>query len=325
MDLGVRRPRSRSVARAAIGAAVAAAAVLLTAGPANAAVGPVHVAPSSGPPGTTFTVSGSGCGPGLFVSASDYASVSTSLALNVHAPVNSAGSWSTTFRVPNGTLAVPKLIAATCFTDGLPSLTTIYTPGTFVVTAAPTPTTAPPPPTTPTTSGSSNTPTTKGTTASTTASGTGSSSGGRSTSSGVSAGVGSLAGTGSGSATSQRAGSGSGGGRTVTADGVVTGSGSKRAGAVAGLRSPELAGDSHAPTSGVNPWWWALLALVIAGGVGTWLWLRRRGATPDETATTPAGSERATAGHEPDDGTPLDDEDDDWPSFPVLDPETTSH
>src|SRR5262249_27722048 len=101
MDLRVQSSRARAGWRVLLPLAATAALVVGASGPADAAIGPVHTAPSSGPPGTTFTVSGSGCGPGLFVSGSDYVSVSsTSLPLNVHVPVNSAGSWSTTFSVP---------------------------------------------------------------------------------------------------------------------------------------------------------------------------------------------------------------------------------
>ena len=317
----MRSPRARNARGAAAALATAATIVIAAGGPAGAAIGPVGVAPSSGPPGTTFTVSGSGCGPGLFASSSDYVSVSsTSLPLDVHVPVNSAGSWSRSFTVPGGSLPVPAVIAAVCITDGLPSLTTIYTPGTFVVTAATAPTTVPPPPppTTPTTSSpTGTTPTTKGTTASTKpgSKGSGSGSGGGGTGTGTRSGSSSA---GSGRGGSARSGNGNGNG-----GGAVTAAGTKRSGAVAGLRSPELVGDTRSPTSGMNGWWWALLAVVVAGAIGTWLWLRRR----DPSAPGPAAGDGEHTdpgeGTAPDDVASQDDGDDDWPSFPVLDTEPT--
>jgi hypothetical protein len=76
----------------------------------------------------------------------------------------------------------------------------------------------------------------------------------------------------------------------------------------------------------MNGWWWALLALVVAGAIGTWLWLRRRGDEAEGTLapSDPAGAPAAESA--PDDHTSTDDgdDDDDWPSFPVLDPEPTS-
>jgi hypothetical protein len=309
----------RRVAPGAVLALTATAALVLAASPAGAAIGPVHTAPSSGAPGTTFTVSGSGCGPGVFVSGSDYVSVSsTGLPLNVHVPVSSAGSWSTTFSVPSGAPPVPALIAAACFTDGLPSLTTVYTPATFVVTATPAPTTLPPPPppTSPTTSGSTGTtPTTNGTSASTKPGTKGSTTGGG-TSTGSGSGLGSASGSGK-AGRARSSGGRSGAGGAGTADGSIDRTAAKRAGAVAGLQSPELTSDSHRGPAGISPWWWALLALLVAGAIATWLWLRRRGASAPGGPDDP-GPHGPTGMAEPDDAL-----DDDWPAFPVLDEEPT--
>jgi hypothetical protein len=295
-----------------------AALVVATAGPASAAFAPVHTAPSSGPPGTTFTVSGSGCGPGLTLSSADFASVSSStLRLALHVPVDHTGSWHTTFHVPKGSLPVLALVTAACFTNGLPSLTTIYTPATFVVTATPSPTSPPPPPppTSPPTSGPTGTsPTTKGTAGSTTTGGTE-----------AAPGAGPASGSGSGRSGRARTSSGRGGaGSTVAAGSGVGGSTTKRSGAVAGLRSPELASDSRRTSSEVSPWWWALVALLVAGGIGAWVRLRRRGISPAATgAPTPEGAD--DVGPEPGSGAtgPDGDVDVDWPAFPVHDDDPT--
>jgi hypothetical protein len=300
-----------------------AALVAAAAAPAGAAIGPVHTAPSSGPPGTTFTVSGSGCGPGLTLSSADFASVSSSsLRLGVHVPVDHTGSWHTTFHVPSGSLPVPALVTAACFTNGLPSLTTIYTPATFVVTAAPTPTTSPPPPppppTSPTPAGSTGTsPTTKGTTGSTT--------GGKGAATGAGASSGSGSGSGAGRSGRARTSSGRGGAAGTVAAGAPGGSAAKRSGAVAGLRSPELASDSRRTSSGISPWWWGLLALLVAGAIGAGVSLRRRMAAGATGAATPDGAD--DAGRAPGSGAAGPDgdgdADDDWPAFPVLDDEPT--
>jgi hypothetical protein len=99
---------------------------------------------------------------------------------------------------------------------------------------------------------------------------------------------------------------------------------------VAGLRSPELASDSRRTSSDVSPWWWALVALLVAGGIGVWVRLRRRGigravaGAPAATgAPTPEGAD--DVGPEPGSGAtgPDGDVDDDWPAFPVLDDDPT--
>jgi hypothetical protein len=109
-----------------------------------------------------------------------------------------------------------------------------------------------------------------------------------------------------------------GAGGTSSSAGAVGGA-AKRSGAVAGLRSPELAGDSRNASSGISGWWWALLALLAAGAIATWLGLRRR--------STSAGAPGSSAEPATDGGSgtsdPGDDLDDDWPAFPVLDEEPT--
>jgi hypothetical protein len=143
---GGRRARV-AIARAGLGGVCTVLlSIALVPGRAAAAVGSFSVAPSSGPPGTRITVSGTGCSPGLSVSHSqDYVSVSAStFGVDEHAFVDAAGSWSTTLVVPASAPAGPVSISAVCMTDGLPSLVTVYTPQTFTVTAASTTTGAPP-------------------------------------------------------------------------------------------------------------------------------------------------------------------------------------
>jgi hypothetical protein len=299
--------RGHQVARGALACLLGMAGVVgfgvVTQGTAGAAIGPVGVSPSSGPPGTAVTVSGSGCGPGLIRSPSqDYVSVSsTSLPLGVQVPVDSGGSWSTTFTVPPGTLPLPAAIAALCITDGLPSLVTIYTPGTFTVTAASPPATSPPPttppattvPTSPTTGGTSNptTPTSKGKPGS-------KSDAGSPTGSGSSAGDGNGSGSGA-----RRSGSDS---EFATLAGTIEDLGSgDGSGTAAGLRSPRLASDSTSADGGLG-WWW-LLVLVLAGavGVGAWAWWRsRRGPGPGDAMAAPEGETDPTPDHADQDAAP---------------------
>jgi hypothetical protein len=276
---GHRLRRGRVVVRttsALVGAAVLCGlAIGAAAPPADAAIGPFTVTPASGPPGTPVTVSGSGCSPGLFSSSSDYVSISsTTLPLNQHASVSGGGSWSASFTVPQGTPGLPALIAVACFTDGLPSLTTIYTPGTFLVTPATPPTSVvPPPPTSPVT-----TATTRGTTSTTRASSSttkaGSKGGGNgSGSSSATPGAGTSAGRGSGRAAG---GAGRGGGSDLVVAGAGSVAAERRSGAAAGLRSPELTSDTSTAPGGIGWWWWLVVVLLIGAAVGTTLWVRRR-------------------------------------------------
>ena len=124
--------------------------------PAGAAVLGFDTSPSSGPAGTVVQVSGTGCAPGITLSpAQDHVKISsTTLAVSTDIVVAADGSWHGTFAVPANAPALPGLVAALCFTNGLPSLTTIYSPQTFTVTGPLLPTipvTTPTLPTTPTT------------------------------------------------------------------------------------------------------------------------------------------------------------------------------
>jgi hypothetical protein len=135
----------------------------LQAGVAGAAVQAFTLSPTSGPPGTTVHVSGTGCSPGLVLSpAQDFVQVGSATVppTSSRFAVAANGSWSGTFAVPANATAAPAAVSALCVSDGLQSLLTIYLPQTFTVTAAPAPTTVPT--TTPTTS-----PTTTPTTGST--------------------------------------------------------------------------------------------------------------------------------------------------------------
>jgi hypothetical protein len=145
-------------------------------GPAGAAVLPFVLAPTSGPPGTHVNFSGTGCSPGLTLTSSDFVAVAApTFSVTVQRPVEADGSWHGSFKVPADAVAADAAVAAVCVTDGLPSLTTQYTPQVFTVTtSSPTTTTQPPTTTTggttPTTPGSTTpkagggtTPTTRGT------------------------------------------------------------------------------------------------------------------------------------------------------------------
>jgi hypothetical protein len=114
------------------------------------AIGPTAFAmsPTSGPGGTEVDVSGTGCAPGLLLSGSldrVVVSIASAPPTSVSLPVTSGGAWNGTVTVPTDAAAAPALVTAVCFTDGLQSLLTIYTPKTFTVTAAAPPTTAPGP------------------------------------------------------------------------------------------------------------------------------------------------------------------------------------
>jgi hypothetical protein len=132
-------------------------------GPAGAAVLAFALAPTSGPPGTHVAVSGTGCSPGLTLSASDFVAVAApTFGVTVQRPVEADGSWHGTFKVPADAVAGDAAVAAVCVTDGLPSLTTLYTPQVFTVTTASATTTTSQPP--PTTTGGTTPTTTGGTT-----------------------------------------------------------------------------------------------------------------------------------------------------------------
>lgn len=295
-----RRQRDRLVERPTAALLGATALVALTVGlvapDAGAAVESIGVSPGSGPPGTRVTVSGSDCAPGLVggTTSNHVALFSGTLQVQLTIPVTSSGSWSTSFAIPSNAPAGPVRIAPVCVSSGF-SLTTVYTPGTFMVTAAP-PATAPPT-TTPTTSGTTGTTHTTSSTAKTGSKGGGGSASGSTLGGGAGA---TAAGSTSGRTGGSRAANGArGSDGVISAIGTVTGDDSGRA---AGLRSPELASDSSSSPGGLSWWWWLVLAAVVALGIGAWLWARRR----HRAALAPPAEESVAA--------PVDDdpEPDDW-------------
>jgi hypothetical protein len=143
--------RTRKFAALGVVALVASFGVWFSAGAAQAAVTSFVVSPGSGPPGTVVHVSGSGCTPGLIGSknANFVAVTATTLDVAFEAPVAPSGSWSGTFTVPAGArVGSTAPVTAVCWSTGLPSLMTLYTPQSFRVTGA-SPTTNPPPTTGP--------------------------------------------------------------------------------------------------------------------------------------------------------------------------------
>ena len=121
---------------------------------AGAAVQSFAMSPTSGPPGTSVHVSGTGCSPGLLLAPSqDFVQVASATVppTSTRFAVTTNGSWSGNFVVPTNAAALPAAVTALCVSDGLQSLLTIYTPATFTVTTAPTTTTATTPATTPAT------------------------------------------------------------------------------------------------------------------------------------------------------------------------------
>jgi hypothetical protein len=260
--------RPKRIAVALVGAAVFAIATSW-ARPSGAAIGqPLQVQPSSGPPGTPVTVSGTAC---TGFGSSSVSVSSTSLPLNQQVSVAGNGSWSTTFTIPSGTLPLPALIAAVCSNNGLPSLLTSYLPATFVVTGALPPTTPPPPtilpsgPTTPTTNATSPTNKKPGRASPDTGGGS------------------SAAGSGS-----SRSGTRRGGADGLVGTSAMPASAAEDSGRVAGLRSPDLASDATDAPGGVSWWWWVVLALLVGGAVAAWAWLRRHPAVPPTEPTVEA-------------------------------------
>lgn len=119
----------------------------LSVGPAGAATS-FDMSPTSGPPGTSVKVSGHGCTPGLLPGPNDFVAVTAAtLDVATRVPVKKDGSWRGSFKVPPSANVGAARVTATCVSDGLSSLTTIYTPRTFVVTSksSTTPTTKPKP------------------------------------------------------------------------------------------------------------------------------------------------------------------------------------
>jgi hypothetical protein len=153
---GRRMNRSR---RYAVSVAAVIGAVLIGCSavePAGAAITTFTMAPESGPPGTVVRVRGRGCAPGLLGSAdANFVTISVAtFGVVLRAPVAADGQWSGSFTVPASgehSFGSSTPVTAACVSTGVASLTTIYAPQSFAVTAASPPTTAPevPPPTAP--------------------------------------------------------------------------------------------------------------------------------------------------------------------------------
>ena len=141
------RARARRVAGMGVVALLAGFAASYAPPAADAAITTFALSPRSGPPGTVVHVSGTGCTPGLLGSPqSDFVEVSApTFKVTVRLPVSASGAWRGTFTVPPN-VALPSTVTATCVAGSVPSLTTIYTPRSFMVTspaATTTPTTKP--------------------------------------------------------------------------------------------------------------------------------------------------------------------------------------
>src|SRR5262249_48370200 len=126
----------RSIRRALV-PGIVVSALVAAASPAHALLDPFSVTPTAAGPGTNGPVRGTGWSPGLTNNSSDYVMVTaTTPAVSLKLRVTNAGAWSGSFTVPAGTLPVAALLAAACFTNGLPSILTTYAPQTFTVTSA---------------------------------------------------------------------------------------------------------------------------------------------------------------------------------------------
>jgi uncharacterized membrane protein YgcG len=268
-------------------------------GRAGAAVLGFGMSPASGPAGTIVQVSGTGCAPAITLSPTeDHVKVSsTTLALSTDIAVAANGSWHGTFAVPANAPALPGLVTALCFTNGLPSLTTIYTPRTFTVTGPllpTTPVTTPTVPTTPTTetaqhtttttTGSFVTPTTPGATTVTPGTGPGATGGGPGRGGGGRPGAGNVGG----------GGPTGGGGNSHSVPGRGTSGSSPavdgRAATAAALENPELASSNTGPGHSSSAWifWLVLLALVIGAGLLLRWW---HGREPLDAVATDAATD----------------------------------
>jgi hypothetical protein len=96
------------------------------------------MSPTAGAPGTTVYVSGSGCSPGLVVHPSqDYVELgaTTLVPSTIHIAVAPNGSWSGAFVASSLAPAGAVAVAPVCVTNGIPSLTTLYSPQLFTVSA----------------------------------------------------------------------------------------------------------------------------------------------------------------------------------------------
>jgi hypothetical protein len=276
----------RAVPHLVVVIAVVGASLFWLHGTAHAAITTFSMSPTSGPPGTTVNVNGSGCSPGLILSSADRVTLAATTIPPVVTQIatTSSGSWSGSFTIPNNAVVGSALVNVVCFTDGLQSLLTIYTSQTFTVTqvSAPTTTVA----TTPTTSSSGTTP--PGATA-TTAPKTndaneppGPSDPGDATDAPDPSEPGPgdsdddvAPGTGGGKHASERPGKErAGGSRGGISDDASAARTTARA---AALQSPELSALRHEGSGGTGWVAWLLVVLVIVGGgLGAYLWHRTR-------------------------------------------------
>ena len=288
---------------------------------AGAGITNFAMSPTSGPPGTVVSVSGTGCAPGLLLApAQDFVAVTVSTGTPVSArfAVSAGGSWSGTITVPADAAALPALVTAVCVSDGLPSLLTIYLPKAFTVTAPAetTPSTSPvtnpappaptsvPPPTTTTpavTTSPPNGPRSTTTTAPSQPTRPPKNHHGHQPGGGT--GNGTTPGSNGGGTSSRHdgsvpstAGGGSAAGRAATASARhrrPAGSGAR----AADLRSPTLASVLESGSSPLGWLAWLLLAAALVGlGVaGGWLWWRRRH-DDDTDPSTPSTLPPATIG-----------------------------
>ena len=124
------------------------AATLFSATRADAALTDAWVTPGAGTTGTTVTVSGSACLPGILFNPSQAGVLGLTLGVNITVPVPASGEWSVQFVVPDNALEGLHAIVATCTRDLVPLP---YIPLTFTVEAQAPPTTTVGPSTTVTT------------------------------------------------------------------------------------------------------------------------------------------------------------------------------
>jgi hypothetical protein len=258
-------------------AAIVATASFVLPGTAGAAQYDIHISPSSGPAGTSVSMSGANCSPGVSVDANaDYVRlVSTLFTVQVNVAAN--GSWHTSAIVGGLPVPGPAPITATCFTDGSPSQDTQYNPAVFTVTSG----TASPP-----TTHSGSTPTTKP---------GGGSNGGGSNGGGSNGGGSNGGGSSGGGASNGGAGSNGAGGGSGSRTGAASGAGGGGSGAAAaGATTPTTSRDGVVDALGVGlgndgskiggggsglAWmWWLLLIFAAAAATGlAWVaWWRRR-------------------------------------------------
>lgn len=129
------------VRRMATGVVAVLLALAMSATPSAALGGQFTISPGSGPVGTVVTVSGTGCSPGFSVTSSDYVRVVATDVTVKSFQVDASGAWSGTITMDNAGLLGLVAIIATCHTNGIPSLTTLYPVRSFDVTAPPAPST----------------------------------------------------------------------------------------------------------------------------------------------------------------------------------------